>query len=121
MEPNKKRNIALESTRERQVNPAGRILFEEGVARCRHDANDFDRLVLLFRFIQVSAPADVAAAASLGRRRIWICILNALSERITIRPEFLCQNFVDDRNLRTGLGRLRFGERATANHWQSNG
>src|ERR1700726_1227419 len=120
MEPNKKGNIALKSTRERQVNSAGRLLFKERVASCRHDADYFNRLVPLPLFIQVSASSRVRATAA-GRRRVLARILDALSKRITIRPELLCQNFIDNRDLRTRLGRLRFGERATTNHRQSNG
>src|SRR6266508_1522049 len=48
--PNKKGNVALESTRERQVNSANRLFFEERVARCRYDADYFDRLSLLLFF-----------------------------------------------------------------------
>src|SRR6266498_232415 len=118
--PNKKENVALESTRERQVNSACRFLFEERVARCRYDADYFDRLFLLLLFIQIRAPS-MDASVALGRRRTCAHILNALSKRITIRPELLCQNFVNNRDLWTGLSRLRFGERATPNHRQSNG
>src|SRR6266511_3804128 len=118
--PNKKGNVALESTRERQVNSAGRFLFEERVARCRHDADYFDCLLLLLLFTHIRAPSGVGTSV-LDRRRTCPRILNALSKRITIRPELLCQNFVNNRHLWTGLSRLRFGERATPNHRQSNG
>src|SRR5437667_7738716 len=103
--PNKKGNVILESTREWQVNSANRLLFEERVARCRHDADYFDRISLLLLFTHIRAPSGVGTSA-LGRRCISPCILNALSKGITIRPEFLCQNFVNNRDLRTGLGRL---------------
>src|SRR5439155_5075855 len=63
----------------------------------------------------------MGASAALGRRRIFARILNALSKRITLRPELLCENLVNNSNLGAGLGRLCFRERATPNHWQSNG
>src|SRR5437870_7128931 len=77
--PNKKGNVALESTRERQVNSAGRFLFEERVARCRHDADYFDRLFLLFLFIQIRAPSSMGASTALSRLRTCARVLNPLS------------------------------------------
>src|SRR5437588_5708860 len=108
MKPDKKRSVALESTRERQVNSASLLLFEKRVARCRHDADYFDRLFLLLPFTHIGAPSSVGASAALGRWRICAGILNVLPQRIPIRPEFLCQNFVNDRDFQTGLGCLRF-------------
>src|SRR6266478_1788588 len=99
--PNKKGNVALESTRERQVNSAGRFLFEERVARCRHDADYFDRLFLLFLFIQIRAPSSMGAS--------------------TTPPALLCQLFVTPRYLWTALCRLRFCESPPPPHRQSNG
>src|SRR5215472_18012982 len=111
MKPNDKENIALESARERQVNPADRFfLFEERMPRRRHNADYFDRLFLLLAFIHIGAPSNMSALATLGRWRICRRILNPLSERVRIGPEFLCQNFVNNRHLRTGLGRLSFRE-----------
>src|SRR5437588_3200248 len=121
MKPDKKRSVALESTRERQVNSASLLLFEKRVARCRHDADYFDRLSLLLLFTHIGAAPDVTTFAALSRWRICRRVLNVLSKRISIWPQFLCQNFVDDRDFRAGLSRLRFGERATANDRQSNG
>src|SRR4026208_2235294 len=115
MKPDKKGNVILESTGERQINSAGRLLFEERVARCGYDADYFDRLSLLLLFAHIRAPSGMRTTA-LDRRRISARILNALSKRITLRPQLLCQNFVDNRNLQTRLGRLRFTEGATANH-----
>src|SRR5438270_253583 len=121
MKPDKKRNVALESARERQVNPASWLFFEERVASCRHDADYFNRLSPLLFFTHIGAASDVTTFAALGRCRICRRVLNVLTKRITIRPKFLRQNFVNDRDFGAGLGRLRFGERATANDRQSNG
>src|SRR5262245_63077058 len=121
MEPNKIRNVALESARERQINSAGRLLFKKRVTRGWDDSDDFNRLVLLFRFIQIGASSSVGTAGILRRWRICRRVLNALSERVAVRPKFLSQNFVDHRDLRTGLGRFRFGEGATTHDRQSNG
>src|SRR6266404_7247238 len=118
MKPNEKRRAVLESTRERQIDPTGRFLFEQGVARGRYDTDYLNRFFFRFRFSRILAASDVTTSAALGRRRICSRILNALSKRIAIRPDFLCQNFVNNRDLRTSLGGLRFGERATADHWQ---
>src|SRR5262245_33854693 len=109
MKPNEIRNIALKSTRERQVNPADRFLrFKQRVARCRNDTDDFHALFLF--------------AVNIGARStLLVRILDPLSNGITIWPEFLCQNLVNYHNLRTGLGRLRFSEPATLSHRQSNG
>src|SRR5207244_3015039 len=121
MEPNEERNVALESARERQVNSANRFFFKKRVARCRHDADYFNRLSLLLIFTYIGASSSVGTSAALSRRRIFGRVLNALSKRITLRPELLCENFVNNRDLGTGLGRLCFGKHATSNHWQSNG
>src|SRR5215472_3759301 len=121
MKPNDKENIALESARKRQVNSSNRFfLFEERMPRRRHNADYFDRLFLLLAFIHIGAPSDMPALAALGRGRICSRILNPLSERVRIGPKFLCQNFVNNRHLRTGLGRLSFGKRATTHDWQAN-
>src|SRR5262249_8002406 len=104
----------LESTGERQTNCADRFLFEKRVTRSRDNADDFDRLVRLFPFVQIGAPSSVSASASLGRWSIRGRILNALSKGVAIWPEFLSQNFVNHRDLRPGLGRFHFGEGATA-------
>src|SRR5437667_12570201 len=92
--PNKKGNVILESTRERQVNPAGRLLFEERVARCRHNADYFDRLCRLLLFTHIGAASDVTTFAALGRWGICRRVLNVLSKRITSRPKFLRRYFV---------------------------
>src|SRR4029077_2773178 len=107
--PNEIRNVTLKPTRERQVNPANRFLrFKQRVARCRNDTDDFHALFLF--------------AVNIGARStLLVRILDTLSKRITDRPEFLCQNFVNYRDLWTGLGRLRFSEPATPSHRQSNG
>src|SRR5437667_6374998 len=69
----------------------------------------------------MGASPSVGASATLGGGRVFACVLNALTKRITLRPELLCENFVNNRDLGTGLGRLCFGKHATSNHWQSNG
>src|SRR5260370_8594653 len=100
MEPDKKGSIDLESTRERQVDRAARLLlFKKLVARCRDDSDYFDRLFLLLLFTQIAARSTGGASAALGRQRIFARILNALSNRITARPTFLVQDSVNDPNL----------------------
>src|SRR3984893_10843024 len=119
MEPNKKRNVALESTREWQVDRATQLLLlEKRVARCRRDADYFDRIFLLLLSIQIGADFSVDAPAALGHRRIFARILNALSERVTVRPKFFGKNFINDGHLWTRLRCFRFGERAAADHPQ---
>ena len=47
--------------------------------------------------------------------------LNSLSERVALRPQFLRQDFVDDRDRGpAGLGRFGHGERAAAKQRQSD-
>src|SRR5262249_39670231 len=107
--PNEIRNVALKPTRERQVNPAHWFLrFKQRMARCRNDTDDFH--ALFFFAVNIGA-----------RSTLFVCILDTLSDCITIRPEFLCQNLVNYRDLRAGLGRLRFSEPTTPSHGQSNG
>ena len=81
--------------------------FQTVVPRCWNDADYFDRLVLLLLSHSALVPTCGACACPTAYLRPHI---DALSKRITIRPEFLCQNFVNDRDLRTGLGRLRLSE-----------
>ena len=85
MKTNKKRSVALESTREWQIDSTGRLLFEQGVARRRYDTDDFNRLVLLPFFVQIRAPASVGASAALNRWGICSRILNSLSKRVAVR------------------------------------
>ena len=66
MKANEKENIALESASERQINPAGQLLFKQGNASGWHNADYFDRLLLLLAFIQIGAPSNMAAAVALG-------------------------------------------------------
>src|SRR5207248_2088588 len=70
-EPNKKRNIALESTGKRQVDRAVRLFVcKKVVSGYRHDPDYFDRLVLLLFFAR---------------------ILHALSNCVTVRPKLFAQ------------------------------
>ena len=61
MKANDKENIALESARKRQINPARGFFFEERMPRCRHNTHYFDRLLLLASVIQIGASSNVAA------------------------------------------------------------
>ena len=65
MKANDKENIALESARKRQINPARGFFFEERMPRRRHDTNYFDRLLLLLAFSQIGTPSNMATAAVL--------------------------------------------------------
>ena len=66
MKANDKENIALESARKRQINPARGFFFEERMPRRRRDTNYFDRLLLLLAFTQIGAPSNMPALAALG-------------------------------------------------------
>src|SRR5262249_52200420 len=104
--PNEIGNVALKSTCERQINSADRLLrLKQRVARRRNDPDDLNGLIL-----------SVGIGSTL-----LVSILNALSKRVTIRPEFLCQDFVNNRDPWTGLSCLRFSEHATTSYGQSNG
>src|SRR5207248_9501468 len=100
-EPNKKGNVALESTGKRQVDRAVRLFVRKKiVSGYRHDPDYLDRLVLLLFFAG---------------------ILDALSKCVTVRPKLLGQRLVNDCHTWTRLCCFRLGKRATTQHRQSNG
>src|SRR5207248_486019 len=121
-ESDKKGNVALESTRKREVNRAVRLFVSKKiVAGYGNDPDYFDRLVLLLLFTQLGARSTGGASATLPRRRIFARILNALSKSVAIRPKPFGQRLINDCHSRTRLCRLRLGKCATTQHRQSNG
>src|SRR5437867_1942490 len=87
----------------------------------RDNADNLNCLVWLCLATQVVAHAHTVVAAALRARRVIACELNSLTERNGIRPKFLRQDFVYDRNQWT-VGLSGFGgiKRSSAQDWQSN-
>ena len=101
-----KENIALETLGEGEVERAVGILIEQTPPRVGHDADDLN---LRFRPV-------------LCLQRILLRELDLLAERVAVRPEFLRQDFIDDRDRRGRLmHRFRHVEGAPAQQRQADG
>src|SRR2546423_4820544 len=105
-------DIALEAAAERHIDIIYRPLFEEHVARVRHDPDDFDALSganLTVCFVDLRCSAALAAV---GRRCDLGRELHSLSERVAFRPELLRQLVVNNCHCGpAGLRRLSGGKR----------
>src|SRR5205085_3958285 len=113
-------NVALEATRKGKVDLAVRIFFEKLLFGGRNDPDDLDRFFPGFG-AEVAGHADTFAVV-FRFRRIVAGVLDALAERVTFRPKFFRQDFVDDRDDRAAwLGRLGLSENAAAHDRQTNG
>src|SRR5205814_4642123 len=103
-ESDKKGNVALESTRKREVNRAVRFFVgKKIVAGYRHNPDYFERLVLLLLFTQLVVRSTGGASAALPRRRTFARILNTLSKCVAVRPKLSGQRLVNDCYPRTRL------------------
>src|SRR6476659_1614738 len=103
MEADKQVYVALKPLCERNVNLPGRIFFKQSLLCGGNDAHDLDRL---FPGIaaEIAGHAD-GAAAPFCFWRVVAGVLDALPERVAVRPKLLREDVVDDSDHRTaGLG-----------------
>src|SRR3954469_5578152 len=114
--------VALEAAAERHIDIICRPLFEERVARVRHDPDDFDALSganLTVCFVDLRC---AAALGAVGRRCDLGRELHSLSERVAFRPELLRQLVVNNCHCGpAGLRRLSGGEGAATQKRQASG
>ena len=107
-------NVTLEALRERYIDRNARFLLEKGSTSHWDDSNNFNGLVRFF-FAQVGAHSHSTAATAFRAWRIAGGKLDPLPERVAVRPKFLRQRFVNNRDGRAlSLRRLRSGKSATA-------
>src|SRR3954465_1250423 len=115
-------DVALEAAAERHIDIIRRLLFEECVARVRHNPDDFDALSganLTVCFVDLRCSAALAAV---GRRCDLGRELYSLSERIAFWPELLRQLVVNNCHRgRAGLRRLSGGKGAATQKRQASG
>lgn len=120
MEPDKEGDIALKSARERKVDLAVRIFFEEPLFRRWNDADDLDRFFSSFA-TEIAGHAD-AFRVVFGAGSVVARVLDALAKGIAFGPKFFRKHFIDDSDHRAArLSGFGLVENAAAQHRQTDG